>query len=341
MRLGVIARPEDRGLGLQTWEVTRHLQCSVLVVDVLEQRTDIASHWDRFPDAVRAVWRHGKFLKPRLVGDWLESVDVVYSAETFYDQKLPDWAYAVDTRTVVQVNPEFWRPTRWREPDAQWSATSWRLEHIAPGTEVVPYPVAAERFTPVPQHDGPTRWLHVAGRRAIYDRNGTETLLEALPLLRQPCSVTIAVQDGDEPPQLPRVPRYVDVQVRGPVANYWDQYADADALVMPRRYGGLCMPVQEACAAGLAILMPDCAPNRDTWPIVPVRVHGYDQLHMRAGEVAVANVDHMDLARQMDALAEPCKRHVQQQASLGWATWHSWQRQGPDWLERFQALRER
>ena len=41
---------------------------------------------------------------------------------------------------------------------------------------------------------------------------------------------------------------WVNVRIGG-VANYWDAYDGYDALVLPRRYGGLCLPVQEGMAA--------------------------------------------------------------------------------------------
>lgn len=342
IRIGIIARPENRGLGLQTWEASRHLDCSVLLVDVQEQRADIESHWDRYPDATRAVWRHGKFLKPRVVRRWLEQVDAVYTAETFYDVNLPNWAFAQDVATVCQLNPEFWRPSRLSSPTAWWSATQWRLEHVAPETQVVPFPVALERFSPVAPHDGPCRWLHVAGRRAIYDRNGTDALVAALPLLTEPCTVTIAVQDGDglERLGLPALPDHVRVELQGPVADYWRLYDDQDALVMPRRYGGLCLPVQESMAAGMAVLMPACSPNAQTWPVAPTKVLGYELQHMRAGEVPVAQVDPFDIAKRMDMFADPEYRRQWQQMSRAWAATHSWAQSTRDWRARLTELHE-
>jgi hypothetical protein len=43
--------------------------------------------------------------------------------------------------------------------------------------------------------------------------------------------------------------------------NYLDQYKDGDVLVIPRKYGGLCLPMQEALAHGIPVIMPDIEPN--------------------------------------------------------------------------------
>lgn len=340
-RVGLIARPEDRGLGLQTWEFARHLDCSVLLVDVLEERSDIVSHWDRFPDATRVVWRHGHYARPRKVYEWLDSVDVVYSAETFYEQAFPGWARAYGTATVQHVNPEFWRPSRMEAPTAHWVATPWRLEHLPKDTAVVPYPVALERFRAEPWHRGPARLLHIAGRRAIYDRNGTEALLAALPKLLEPCSVTIVVQSTDEPIQVPDLPRHVELELRGPSENYWDPYPGHDVLVMPRRYGGLCLPVQEAMAAGLAVIMPDVSPNRDAWPVAPCEAFGKAPMHMRAGEVDVHDPDPGCLALAIDTMADPDYRQAWQSCSRSWAIRNSWAMQAPVWQALLENIAER
>jgi glycosyltransferase involved in cell wall biosynthesis len=39
---------------------------------------------------------------------------------------------------------------------------------------------------------------------------------------------------------------------------------DQDGLVLPRRFGGLCLPVNEALGAGMPVIMPAISPN-DSW----------------------------------------------------------------------------
>lgn len=342
MKVGVIARATDRGLGIQTWEAARNLDASVLVVDLdnPSSRRYPTNHC-RFPGAPIVpceTWQ----LPEAPVRDWLATVDVVYSAETFYDGRLPAWAHDTGTATVLHLNPEFVARdyhARGPKPSAWWSATSWRLHHLPTGTQVVPFPVALDRWpAPAPAHGGPCRWLHVAGKRALGDRNGTKALTAALPLLTEPCQVTIAYQD-EQPPKLPEVPDHVQVELAGPVANYWDLYTGHDALVMPRRYGGLCLPVQEAMAAGLAVVMTACPPNTD-WPITPVPVLGGRRERMPAGKIEAFTLNPRHLAQAMDSHADPATRAAGQTRARRWAAEHSWDALLPDWLERFAALKE-
>ena len=80
-------------------------------------------------------------------------------------------------------------------------------------TEVVPFP---GRHRPVHQrtHLPPLRRpLPVGphpGKRALADRNGTDALMAALPLLRELALVTIYVQHGEHP-SLPVTPPHVSV----------------------------------------------------------------------------------------------------------------------------------
>ena len=329
MNIGVISPLTDRGLGIQSYEAARNLDASVLFVETKDPSAP--SHPERFPHHTRVRWAQG--LDPKITMAWLRTVDAVYAAETFYDPRLPKWAAAQGVTTVLHANPEFW--TGAQDPTHLWSATPWRADVMPPRTEVVPFPVATDRFTPAEPHDGPCRWVHVAGKRAAWDRNGTDTVVSAIPLLTEPCSLRIVVQHG-EIPELPPVPAHVDVTFSPPPADYWRLYDDADALVLPRRYGGLCLPVQEACAAGLAVVMSDLIPNR-AWPGPRVHAEFWRKVTMPCGRVPVYDVSPRDLAQEMDALTDPVQRAVFQSQSLAWAVTHSWEVQGPIWRSLLSA----
>ena len=38
-------------------------------------------------------------------------------------------------------------------------------------------------------------------------------------------------------------------------------YKDGEVMILPRRYGGLCLPLWEALASGMPVLMPNISPN--------------------------------------------------------------------------------
>jgi len=111
----------------------------------------------------------------------------------------------------------------------------------------------------------------------------------------------------------------------GGTGDHWSLYDDADVLVMPRRYGGLSLPVQEAMAAGLAVVMTDCDPNPATWPICPVSSRPGTTIRTPGGPVRIHDPDPADIAAIIDRLAgAPGELADLQAAARTWAQTHNW-----------------
>lgn len=338
MRLGVIARAEDRGLGIQTWEVVRHLNPDrVLVVNPGRLARGFVPHLDRYPGATVADWDGHQFADPAAAKAWLDGLDVVYTAETLYDWRMVEWADRAGVATVVHVNPEFYKhdDPNLPHPTAWWAPTSWRLDHLPRGATVVPMPCPTDRWPdlPSPSPDGRLRVLHVAGHQANRDRNGTLLVLDAARLVsRETVDLRVVTQDrvlrhrGNN-----RRHRIVPL-VPGP-ADYWRLYDDADVLLLPRRYGGLCLPAIEAMGAGLVVAMTDVAPQTSTWPIVgfpaarsprPIRAPG--------GAIDVYDAHPRVIAETVARLAsDPTEVAAARAAAVRWADQHSWDALEPVW----------
>lgn len=343
MRLGIIARSEDRGLGLQTWEACRHLNPDrVLLVEPQPRKWPIhRERYDQF-ETTRVKW-DGRTLDEGVCRRWLDGLDVVYTAETPYDFRLPGWAFQVGCKVVVHANPEQLDRRHAATPHVRWWApTNWRLHQLPFGTRVVPMPVAADRFTQVnPDNpDKPVTFVHSAGHEAQHDRNGTRLVAEAIRALEIDCRVVVYGQDGALPKLRVREgsPTRLDVHPTG-VVNYWDQYEGGDVLLMPRRYGGLCLPVQEALAAGLVVVMTACTPN-ETWP--GPRLPAVDSTPMRArcGDVDVHSADPADLRDLMERLVKDREWLAGlKRESLAWAETHSWEALLPRWHKELERVR--
>lgn len=341
MKLGLIARADDRGLGILTWEVYRHLHPErVLVVrEPVAEARGFPPHLDRYPDGTAVTYDGG--LDEATVRGWLDGLEVVYSAETFYDGRLIGWARAAGVATVLHVMPEFFPAVDHPEPDALWVPTTWRTADLPSRARLVPVPVATDRFDQdTPDGDGPLRVLHVAGHRAAMDRNGTQVVLRAVRLLRAAVALTITGQDGRLPAV--RTSRGGGVTVtsrpRGTV-GYWELYDGQDLLVLPRRYGGLCLPVQEALAAGLVPVLPDVSPNGD-WPAVLVPASTSGQFTTAAGDLPLAQVEPRDLAATIDQLAtDRCLLGTYRRLAGEWARASSWDALTGLWLDELDRAR--
>lgn len=344
MRVGILARAElSRGLGIQTHEYARHLDpAKVLVVDVGRHETFPITP-AAFPRATVVEMADDGTLPERAVRKWLRGLDVVLFAETPYDWRFCDWARDAEVRTVCHVNPEFYRHGRMPlpHPDGWWNPTTWRLDKLPPGTRHVPVPVALDRFEPrMESHTGRSpRFLHSVGKWALYDRNGTETFLRAAYLHRGRLDATVRTQDPLPPDVAPADAADWVTVTEGTSRDYWTAYDGFDVLVLPRRYGGLSLPVQEAMAAGLAVVMPNVSPNPECWPVVPVHARMSGRAPLPVGWVEIADTNPADLASTMAWLADdPAALANARAASRGWAEDHSWERMLPRYLDELAAV---
>lgn len=348
MRFGLVARADDRGLGIQTWEVARNLRPDrVLIVEMPDhQQRHVRPHYDRYVDLgmTVVVVPSTSMGDESVVGPWLDGLDVVYSAETFYDWSFCDIARKHGARTVLHANPEFWLHWRYELPwpDEVWHPTTWLLDHEhMPRGRVVPMPVPIDRW-PEPRRIGPgetVSFLHIAGHMAMADRNGTRALFVAMRNVRQPMRVTVTTQMSSmhRPSRLPRHVSYTPVVGNRP--DYWRLYAGHDVLVMPRRYGGLCLPVNEAMGAGLAVIMTDVEPNRYWWPAAKLPVEGGDTIPTQLGDTWSHRPSVSALAEMMDTLASDHGLLLaMQEHSREWAEEHSWDALADDWRSALDAV---
>ena len=333
MKTGVIVRAEHRGLGIQTRAVADALPADRVLW--VEPRP---ASWSQHPDlfahhrVTHTAWRRG-WLDERTVRAWLDGLDVVYTAESDYDPRLPDWCDVAGCALVRHANPEQLSPDEVAAAGSTvwWAPTDWRLEHLPAGTRVVPMPVDAP-----PQVSsnlgGPVRFVHSMGHHAEGDRAGTQVVSDAVRRLEWPCRVDVFCQDRRMSTVF-KAPDGVELRVRTRgVVDRWEQFAGADVLVLPRRYGGLSLPTLEALAAGLVVVMPDCPPNR-VWPGPKLRVQGWRKVGMRCGRVSVADPSPQHLTQIMNGLARDAGRVERWKAeSRAWAEANSWEALRPLWL---------
>ena len=347
MRLGMIVRGEQRGLGILTAEAWRHLDPAVTIaVDMGALARGFAPDFAQYPGAAVAAFDGATFTPDAVaaIRDLLPEIDVLWTAETFYDWRILDWCRDAGVATVNLCMPEFFRADMPR-PDVIWNPTTWRMGSLPPGTVHVPVPVALDRFPePAPRRDGPLRVLHNAGHRAAADRNGTLSFLAAIPHMgatpAQPIEVTVSGQDGRLP--VPRSCRGIQYtsKPRGSAA-YWQVPVGFDLIVQPRRYGGLSLPVQEALAAGCVPVMPACPPNPD-WPIIPVPYREHGEIDTPAGRIPLVETQPADIGRTVAVLAaDEAGLRARRQAAYEWAAQHSWDALTGVWLDELDRAADR
>lgn len=308
----MIARADNGGLGNLTWELCRHLRpARVLIMDFGEYgRSDV--HLERYADFdCRVV--HG-WAPSAADRKWLlDGCDVLYSAETWYAPEVPAEAAKADVRTFLHVMPELFTA---HVADELWIPTTYRRRHI-PTHRLVPVPVALDRFDYRPR--GGEHFVHIVAP-AMLDRNGTSSMLAALQKVSAPIRVT--VQGATAVVRLPaRCPVKLDMEPRGYPDEYWDIWPDdGDVLILPRRYAGLSMPVQEAAARGMPAIMTAADPQQ-SWPgVYGVGTRGSAvRTNMAGGVVDVVEADPVLLAAAIQTVAD--RPDVAARLSLAARTW--------------------
>lgn len=334
MKLGLIARADNSGLGMQTWEFYNHMRpAKTLVVDMSAHNGN-RQYPERYP--TDAVFKQGI----PTVGDideFLEGLDCVFVAEAPYNYYLYHRAKELGIKTAVQYNYEFldwFKYTHFPTPDMLIAPSKWNYDIVDAWAKergiqhvYLHCPVNRNKL-PFRERDCYKTFLHVVGRAAAHDRNGTTTVIKAAKYLRSNAIIKLHFQGeqgighqvthtlGDYQQILAREGNNGNIVLeQHEYDNYQDIYKDADALLLPRRYGGNCLPMNEAVSCGMPVLMPDIVPNNTfldrTW-LMPAKVIG--QFEPRT-IIDIYDVDPVDLARKIDEFAnmppEQAKAHSQ------------------------------
>lgn len=295
MRLGLIARDDNSGLGMQTWEFYKHMKpAKTLVMDISDLNHN-KRYPERYPDATVV---HGILRAPD-IDAFLQDLDVIFVAEAPYNYHLYARAKELGVKVAVQYNYEFFdwfvhpeypkpdmliAPSRWHYADVEKWCQENGVQHI-----YLHCPVSREALPPREIKQART-FLHVAGRTAAHDRNGTKTVIKASAFLETDARILVHFQ-GDQglAHQTTTTTAEYEAMARNAAnplkltietkeyENYVDVYDQGDVLLLPRRYGGNCLPLNEALSVGMPAIMTDISPNNNFLPgnwLLPARKIG-------------------------------------------------------------------
>ena len=287
MRLGLWgARMDNSGLGQQTLEFYHHMQpVKTVVVDIsfLEKNPDrkMKQYPERYTDnPIGDVFVITGFPNEFDIRRFLDGLDVVFMAESSYNMDFYRIAREMGVKTAVQYNYEFfdwfedslWHnnppdlfiaPTTWHYNDVDGLCARLRLKGFATRQVLLQCPVNRQKIERRYLNSA-TTFVHIAGRPAAHDRNATYTFLAALQLASDDLRGIIYTQDKDLANEI--INEYPSVDVKLNVRDYQDIYKKGSVLVLPRKYGGNCLPMNEALAAGMPVIMSKLSPQTDFLP---------------------------------------------------------------------------
>lgn len=279
MKIGLLAYSTDTGLGNQTFEFYYHMHPEKTLLIDLSQHNQMKTNHAKYPTAkVNMGYPTNDSIK------WLvEGVDVIFVCETPLNYFLFEYAKSQGVLTIQQPNPEFldyFRQPHLPKPDVLALPTPWmrdKIEALNLSSKIIQLPVPVNReLIPFREINRLETFIHIIGRPAVHDRNGTIAFLEAAKKLGDGYKYKIYMQVPTDKKAIEyhkpvaeaieEAKKVVEIEVITDVPNYQNIYEEGDCLVLPRKYGGLCLPMQEALAAGMPVIMPSTSPNNDLLP---------------------------------------------------------------------------
>lgn len=335
MRLTLLVRADDTGLGYQTRAYYKHLNPHKTVIIDISNLNGNIQHYDWYKDVslIRGIPTDEQ------VRSILMDTDVLLTAETPYNLNLYKIAREMGVKTACVENPEFYDHIKYPQyemPDLIILPSVWMQREITAH--------ATSRMTKVVQLHHPVdreditfklrtthKFLHIAGKPAANDRNGTFDFLYAVP------DGVVAIQDDNIANRIKR--RYRHARVLQNINDRNWMYQTGDVLVLPRKYGGNCLPLNEALASGMPVIMPDISPNNHILPkewLVPARVTDYFTPRTK---VDIYSVDPDALRLKIEWFRGQDMEKLSRQAS-DIADTISWETLKPKWIEALEALCE-
>lgn len=331
MRIGLVARQDCGGLAAQSLEFAKNLPITAtMVVDLGELGRGPSFGYDwPMPIHVKGPWIDDLVS----VRNFLNEVDVVLSIETFYGEMITELAKYRGIPTVRYANPELFK----QEGESHVVLpTNWELNRMLQyGATVIPQGVTMpERTMDFVRHHEARTIMHFAAP-AMMDRNGTLDFHAAMSHTRKGFTVKVAGPRDKIYVQGPQHDWHYDSEFR---QNRLDFYTpDVDLLVLPRRYGGLCLPMLEAASYGIPTIAPDLSPQNEWFKEGLVPTEGYDSIPMVNGSFRVHKTDIMQLTNTIDRYGSVSIKELSEHA-LTWAKSNSWEEVTPIWIDYFSKI---
>lgn len=272
MKLGIVVRADDTGLGNQTRELVKMLEPErVLIIDSSKFHNRNPQHFEWYKG--QNIIKSQGAPDTRTMIKFLTGLDVVISCETFYNKNFYAVAKKKRVKTVLQYNFEFLEHLSNSQlflPDVFLAPSLWRFDEIEErfGSRSLvmhlPPPTDEKIFSENKKinSDRSNRLLHIGGKAAMYDRNGTNSVIDMLRYSKEDYQLVIKSQTKLE---LESKDERLIVSL-GNEENHADLYSGYDAMILPRRYAGLSLPMNEALMSGLPVFMTDISPNNLVLP---------------------------------------------------------------------------
>lgn len=269
------------GLGYQTKAYFDHFKpYRTLVTDISD-----LNHMDQHPEwynqseeQFEVIFDKG-FPSTTIINKFLEGLDILLVAENPLNYWTFQRAKELGVKTVLIPNFEFLeylRNPHLPRPDYFIVPSTWNIDKIKEfgPTKYLHFPVDRDKFH-FEERKEFLFFLHNIGNKTYEDRNGTQSILDALELIEdKKVKVHINSPDLNDLQNYRKLDSRLSYGHTDSVVDNKELYKGASVLVLPRRYGGNCLPMNEALSLGMPVIMTDLEPQSKFLPkewLVPAR----------------------------------------------------------------------
>lgn len=333
MKIGMIARADNSGLGTLSRQYGEHLEpTKVLIV----QNGKFPIFPERYDHAETRVVDHNKSISKDDMEWLLKDIDVLFSIETFYNWGLVIEARKKKVKTALLTMCEMMQAIQEIDPDLYICPSKLDLQMVEGNRVYLPAPIDTERIVWKERKTAKT-FIHVGSHGGMSLRKGTHLLLAAMPFVKSDIKLIIYTWLDFETND-PRI-EIKRVQFK----NYWQLYDEGDAIIYPQDYNGICLPVVEAFSSGMGVFSTDIFPFNEYLPNdLLFKPHKMYRTAAAIGlkEVDAAIIRSEDIAAKIDEYAG---QDISKYSKMGkeWAEDHSWKVWKPKYLKTLKNLCEK
>ena len=335
MRVGTVCYATEQGIGY----LAKSFFDAGIVTDVIIMKypKGKVNHREWYPEGTPFVY--SRTIPETIAGKFIKDIDVLLCFENPLDWSFPDKCRERGIKTVMIPMHE-WFPTNPRHKfDAFICPSELDVEYF-PDSKFIPIPVDV----PWELRIEARRFLHNGGNLGCREHKGTRQLLQAIPLIKSDAEITIRAQNGSGLSKMIHdvykgvIPNRLKIELgERPYEDLWTGY---DVVVVPEKFNGLSLPLQEARAAGLLVITTDRYPANTWLPKDPlIRVNSESRQVVAGGYLNFieSELRPEDIAAKID---EWYGRDISDYSLAGkyWAEEMSWDVLKPIYLEELERI---
>lgn len=301
-KIGAVGYCTRQGLGYLMKDFYDHGITSEVLIYTHPDGREMVRGW--YPESTKVVQGRDFARRCRAdVKEFLAKIDICLFFETPFDWNILPLCKHHAVKTVLVPMYE-WSLINQPYPFDKVICPSLLDQRYFPGAPFLPIPVDPKFWK---LRTKALRFLHNGGGIGAREHKGTRQLIEAIPYVQSPISLTVRAQNGAALERIlaanpaARSDRRVTWEFgERPYESLWD---DHDVLIAPEKFNGLSLPLQEAYAAGMLVMTTDRFPM-NTWlpkgPLIPVTSTQTVQVMGGHNRIEESIVDPVEIARCID-----------------------------------------